>query len=293
MVSRAGVGTGSRALTRQVLPPGPTPGRDRLTPFARGGGRGQMTHTSLDSPGGRRPRPLDQARGRGQPGQVGAAAGAGLVPDPVQVRADGADADVQPGGDLRVGMALGDEGDRLPLPGAEHPQARRRLGLPRAGDLGEHQGVLGGGGQAHRRAALSGRPRLIGSERLWGGAQRFLPAPRLGRPVKVDERGQGGPRRDGLGGPPGRGAQDAARRHGQGHRLPPRPGHEQRPFAAAGSRPRARRAAARACHAPKDASAPTPAQRQTPRPTPAETNAGRSSASGGESPQQHATIWQA
>ena len=37
---------------------------------------------------------LGQASGQGQAGQVGAAAAAGLVPDPVQVRADHADADV-------------------------------------------------------------------------------------------------------------------------------------------------------------------------------------------------------
>jgi hypothetical protein len=43
---------------------------------------------------------LDQSFGQGQPGQVGAAPGAGLAPDPVQVGADRADADVQPVGDL-------------------------------------------------------------------------------------------------------------------------------------------------------------------------------------------------
>ena len=68
---------------------------------------------------------LDQARGQGQAGQVGAAAAAGLVPDPVQVRADGADADVQPGGDLRVGAPLGDQRDQLPFPGAELPGPSR------------------------------------------------------------------------------------------------------------------------------------------------------------------------
>ncbi len=50
-------------------------------------------------------------------------------------------------------------------------------GLRRAGG-GEHQGVLGRGGQAHRRAAFLGRPRPGGSERLPGLAQRFLPAAR-------------------------------------------------------------------------------------------------------------------
>jgi hypothetical protein len=61
---------------------------------------------------------LDQVRAEGKAGQVGAAAAAGLVPDPVQVRADGADADVQVGGDLGVGPAPGDQDDQLPLPGA-------------------------------------------------------------------------------------------------------------------------------------------------------------------------------
>ena len=51
---------------------------------------------------------LDQAVAEGQAGQVGAAAAAGLVPDPVQVGADGADGDVQLRGDLGVGVALGD-----------------------------------------------------------------------------------------------------------------------------------------------------------------------------------------
>ena len=63
---------------------------------------------------------LDQSGSQGQAGQVGAAAAAGLVPDPVQVGADGPDADVQLGGDLRVGAALGDPRDQLPFPGAEY-----------------------------------------------------------------------------------------------------------------------------------------------------------------------------
>ena len=54
----------------------------------------------------------DQAFGQGQAGQVGAAAGSGFVPDPVQVRGDRACADGQLGGDLRVGMASGDQGDQ-------------------------------------------------------------------------------------------------------------------------------------------------------------------------------------
>jgi hypothetical protein len=60
---------------------------------------------------------LDQACLYGQAGQVGAAPAAGLVPDPVQVGADGADADVQPLGDLGVGGAAGDQDDQFPFPG--------------------------------------------------------------------------------------------------------------------------------------------------------------------------------
>ena len=57
------------------------------------------------------------------------------------------------------------------------------------------------------RAALLRCPRPGGSERLPGHAQRFLPAPRDCGPVHVRvERGRRGPRRDGLGRPPGRGA---------------------------------------------------------------------------------------
>ena len=62
---------------------------------------------------------LDQVCLQGDPGQVGAAPAAGLVPDPVQVGADGADADEQLLRDLRVGPAAGDQGDQLPLPRAE------------------------------------------------------------------------------------------------------------------------------------------------------------------------------
>jgi hypothetical protein len=62
---------------------------------------------------------LDQSGTEGQAGQVGAVAVAGLIPDPVQVRTDGADADVQLGGDLRVGAARGEQGDQFPFPGAE------------------------------------------------------------------------------------------------------------------------------------------------------------------------------
>ena len=86
------------------------------------------------------------------------------------------------GGDLGVGAALGDQGDQLPFPGAERPRARRRR-LRRAG-VGEHQGVLGRGVHAHRRAALLGRPGPVGAERLPGLAQRPLAAARIQRPVR-------------------------------------------------------------------------------------------------------------
>ena len=76
---------------------------------------------------------LDQALGQGQAGQVGAAAAAGLVPDPVQVRADRTDADVQLRGDLRIGAALGDQGDQFPFPGAEPPSPGPPRGRRRAG----------------------------------------------------------------------------------------------------------------------------------------------------------------
>jgi hypothetical protein len=51
---------------------------------------------------------LDQVLAQGQPGEVGAAAAARLVADPVQVGAYGVGADEQPGRDLGVGVALGD-----------------------------------------------------------------------------------------------------------------------------------------------------------------------------------------
>ena len=76
-----------------------------------------MTHT-VTSPAAARPaaaRLLDQALGQGQPGQVGAAAAAALIPDPLQVRGDRADADEQLRGDLAVRAALSDQGDQLSL----------------------------------------------------------------------------------------------------------------------------------------------------------------------------------
>jgi hypothetical protein len=82
----------------------------------------------------------DESGRQGQAGQVGAAAAAGLVPDPVQVRADRTDADKQFGRDLGVGPAPGEQGDQLLLPGAEYPCARG-CQLRRPG-FGEYQRVL-------------------------------------------------------------------------------------------------------------------------------------------------------
>ena len=81
---------------------------------------------------------------------------------------------------------------------------------------GEHEDVLGRGGQAHRLAAFLGRLRLSRPERLPGFAQGFLPLePALGQirmqrgrePLAPLERDHRGPYRDGLGGAPGPGAQ--------------------------------------------------------------------------------------
>ena len=85
-------------------------------------------------PGSRRPweQPgrgwLDKAGLQGDPGELGAAAAPGLVPDPVQAGPDCADADGQVVGDLGVGAALGDQGDQFPFPGAElaHPPPQAR-----------------------------------------------------------------------------------------------------------------------------------------------------------------------
>ena len=62
----------------------------------------------------------------------------------------GADADVQLGGDLGAGAALGDQ---LPFPGAELPRLWR-CGLLRRSWVGKHEGVLDRGGSAHHRAAF-------------------------------------------------------------------------------------------------------------------------------------------
>ena len=77
----------------------------------------RTTHSRRGRRRAGRPGLADKAGAEGQAGQVGAAAAAGLVPDAVQVGADRADADVQLGGDLGVGAALGDQGDQLPFPG--------------------------------------------------------------------------------------------------------------------------------------------------------------------------------
>jgi hypothetical protein len=99
-------------VTRHSAAPGRLRSRGRITLLGGPGslptaaGSAQMPE-GTGSGGGRLPRPVVE----GQAGQVGAATGAGLVPDPVQVRADGADADEERAGDLAVGQALGHERD--------------------------------------------------------------------------------------------------------------------------------------------------------------------------------------
>src|SRR6516164_8178730 len=92
----------------------------RLPLFRRGGRRG--TTTPAGSPAGCWGWELDQACLQREAGQVGPAPASGLVPDPVQVGADGADADVQLGGDLGVSAAPGDQGDQLLFPRTEPAQ---------------------------------------------------------------------------------------------------------------------------------------------------------------------------
>ena len=158
------------ALTRQARLPGRARGRGRITPFAATGRVGTTTHAPQACLAGRRA--LDESGLQGQPGQVGAAPAAGLVPDPVQVGADGADADVQLGGDLGVGAALGDQGDQLPLPGAELPQPRRGWRL-RAGAVS-------------RRAYSAAVARLIAAPR--SSAARVRAGPSACRASRSDSR---------------------------------------------------------------------------------------------------------
>ena len=137
-----------------------------------------MTHRHrAGTPGAGAAGGLDQARGQGQAGQVGAAAAAGLVPDPVQVRADRADADVQLRGDLRVGAALGDQGDQFPFPGAEpsQPRARRRAGGAGAVSIRAYSAAVSRLIAAPRSSAAGTGP----VQRLPDRAQRFLPSARI------------------------------------------------------------------------------------------------------------------
>src|SRR6478736_1319979 len=103
---------------------------------------------------------LDDAFLQGQAGQVGAAAAAALVADPVQVSAHGADADEELLGDLGVGPALGDERDQLAFPGAEPgesgpPGCHVRAVLARRDDRELHRCR-----QRHGGAAALGRGEL-------------------------------------------------------------------------------------------------------------------------------------
>ena len=146
---------------RQPRLAGRAHGRGSVTPFPGAGGRGRPTRSRADRRG-RPPAGLDQSGAEGQAGQVGAAAAAGLVPDPVQVGADGADADVQLGGDLRVGAALGDQGDQLPFPGAEPCPGPAAAGC-------------GGPGSVSIRAYSAAVARLIAAPR--SSAARVRPGP--------------------------------------------------------------------------------------------------------------------
>ena len=81
---------------------------------------------------------LDKALVQGQPGQVGPAAVAGLVPDTVKVGANGPGADVELSRDLRVGQPQGDQGDKFPLSLSEPARAGPFVGRPGfRGRLGE------------------------------------------------------------------------------------------------------------------------------------------------------------
>ena len=96
-------------------------GRGRIDPSCRSGARVTITHRG--GPGAGQRAWLDEACLQGQAGQVSAAPAAALVADALEVGADGAHADVQLGGDLGVGAALGDQGDQFPFPCAELRQA--------------------------------------------------------------------------------------------------------------------------------------------------------------------------
>jgi hypothetical protein len=107
--------------------------------------------------------PLDEAFAESQAGQVGTAAAAGFVADPVQVRADGAGADVQLGGDLGVRTALGDQGDQprcraLSLSSPEAVTAEGRSGRNSVSIRAYSAAVSG------LIAAFFGRPRPGGSQ---------------------------------------------------------------------------------------------------------------------------------
>src|SRR5580658_3794603 len=135
-------GRGSPALWNKVRPPSPVRGRGGNTSLAGRPRRGVES-----------PTPSDQAGAERQPGEVGAAPASGLVPDPVQVRADRAHADVHLRRDLRIGAPPRDQRDKLPFPRAELHKTRvpgRRGNAPRARTRG---------GAARGGAARGGAPR--------------------------------------------------------------------------------------------------------------------------------------
>ena len=135
---------------------------------------------------------LDQARAEGQAGQVGAAAAAGLVPDPVQVRADRADADVQLGGVPRPGQprradALG--GGQVPGLGQYLRQELAAHPACPAGGVGPD--LLGLPGQPH------GAARVAGGQSGDAEALQGLRLP--GRVAKLSGQGLSGNSESGIG----------------------------------------------------------------------------------------------
>jgi hypothetical protein len=86
----------------------------------KGRGRGDLVN-----------RQSQTARAEGEADEVGVALASGLMADLVKVRVHRAYADLQSAGDLRIGVAVGDQGDQFSLPGAERFRVRCRGRRPR------------------------------------------------------------------------------------------------------------------------------------------------------------------
>jgi hypothetical protein len=98
--------------------PGPAEAISTLLGEVSGLGRSAQRHLAA-APGR-----LDQISLQGRPGQVGGAAAASLVPDSVQVRADGTHRDVQQPDDLGVGVPFGCQRDQFAFTGDQLSPAR-------------------------------------------------------------------------------------------------------------------------------------------------------------------------